>query len=814
MNPLCKSLLYCFFGLITINSYGQTARISGILKDDQGAPLIYANLGLFNATDSSLVKASNSNESGHFEFTDLQNGGYYLKSTYVGMEDFQHSGISLQNNASLDLGVLKMTTAAINLKETTVSAKRSILEVKPDRLVFNVEGTINSIGSDALSLLRKAPSVTVDNNDNISLLGRSGVLVYLDGKRVPMSGQDLSNYLQNLPAEQIDRIDIITNPGAKYEAQGNAGIIDIRLKKDSNLGTNGTVNATYIQGKYPKYSASGTGNYRNKHINVFGTLGAGQWIGFNIMNFQSFQNGLYLEEYNESRPDRKNYNYRVGADYFLTKNQTLGILVNGFYNDGKNWGVNEITIASENTPQQIDSILIAKTITKNPRNNQSFNLNYRFDDKKNKSLNIDLDYGVYNNINKRDQVNTYYNGEDRDKLSELFNYFNTPSEIDILTLKLDYEHSAFNGKLGYGAKLSRVVTDNTYQVYDGKKDVGTINPFRSNRFNYDENVYAGYISYNRMLGKQWTMNMGLRAEQTDATGELQALLPELQEPPVLLNYLSWFPSAGLNYRMSPQNSLGLNYSRRINRPDYNVLNPFNNQLSQLSYEKGNPYLSPEIVNNLELNYTLASRFNFKLGYSLTTDQITRLIGPDDVDPRASFINWDNLATQKIWSFNASLPFQMTKIWESYFNLSGSHLDNQADYGNGAVVDLQAFTYSIFQQHTFSLPYGLKAELSGYYSGPGIWGGVFVYESSWSMDAGVQKKFIQDKLNAKLSFSDIFYQSGWDGVSVFDGLKSYGNGRWDSRRINLNLSYRFGNDKVKSRKRTVGSEDEAGRVGGE
>ena len=814
MNPLCKSLLFCLFGLITLSSQAQTARISGVLKDDQGGPLIYANIGLFNATDSSLVKASNSSETGNFEFKDLVNGRYYLKSTYVGMEDFQLNGIEIQNSQDKDLGVLKMNTLSINLKETTVSAKRSILEVKPDRLVFNVEGTINSIGSDALSLLRKAPSVTVDNNDNISLLGRSGVLVYLDGKRVPMSGQDLSNYLQNLPAEQIDRIDIITNPGAKYEAQGNAGIIDIRLKKDSNLGTNGSVNASYIQGKYPKYSASGSGNYRNKKLNVFGLAGAGQWIGFNIMKFQSFQNGLYLEEYNESRPDRKNYNYRLGTDYFITKNQTVGILLNGFYNDGKNWGNNEITIASENTPAQIDSLLIAKTISKNPRYNQSFNANYRFDDKKNKSLNIDLDYGFYNNTNKRDQVNTYYNIQDGDKLSELFNYFNTPSKIDILTLKIDYEHAAFNGKLGYGAKLSRVATDNTYQVFDGKKETGIINTYRSNNFNYDENVYAAYINYNRMLSKKWNLNMGLRAEQTDATGNLQALRPELQEPPVLLNYLSWFPSAGINYTLSPQNNFGLNYSRRINRPDYNVLNPFNNQLSQLSFEKGNPYLSPEIVNNLELNYTLASRFNFKLGYSLTTDQITRLIGPDDVDPRASFINWDNLATQTIWSMNASLPFQITKNWESYFNLSGSHLNNQADYGNGAVVDLQAFTYSIFQQHTFSLPYGLKAEVSGYFSGPGIWGGVFVYETSWNLDAGIQKKFIQDKLNVKLSFSDIFYQSGWDGVSIFDGLESYGSGRWDSRRINVNLSYRFGNDKVKSRKRTVGSEDDAGRVGGE
>lgn len=158
MNPSFNYFISCIASLLSLQLVAQTGSLHGILKDEQGTPLIYANMGLFNATDSSLVKASNSNETGHFEFKDLQNGSYYLKSTYVGMEDYQLGGISIQNNQTQDLGVLKMNTTPINLKETTVSAKRSILEVKPDRLVFNVEGTINSIGSDALSLLRKAPA--------------------------------------------------------------------------------------------------------------------------------------------------------------------------------------------------------------------------------------------------------------------------------------------------------------------------------------------------------------------------------------------------------------------------------------------------------------------------------------------------------------------------------------------------------------------------------------------------------------------------------------------------------------------------------
>ncbi|MEM8909543.1 MAG: outer membrane beta-barrel family protein, partial [Bacteroidota bacterium] len=334
-----------------------------------------------------------------------------------------------------------------------------------------------------------------------------------------------------------------------------------------------------------------------------------------------------------------------------------------------------------------------------------------------------------------------------------------------------------------------------------------------NRFEYKENVYAGYISFARPINKKWSFSAGLRAEQTDATGDLQVFSSDTVAAPVIQNYLSWFPSAGVTWQVARKHLLALNYGRRINRPDYNVLNPFRNQLSQLSFEKGNPFLLPEIVNNLELGYTLAYRYNFKLAYSRTTDQITRLIGPDDEDERASFITWENLAEQTVFSLNISAPFQVNKWWNAYVNFSASHLDNQADYGEGGVVDVQAFTYSIYQQHTFTLPAGFRGEISGYFSGPGVWGGVFEYETSWSLDIGLQRKFLNDQLNVRIAASDLFYETGWDGVSVFNGLESTGSGRWDSRRVSLSINYRFGNSNVKSRKRKTGLEAEADRVGG-
>jgi hypothetical protein len=189
------------------------------------------------------------------------------------------------------------------------------------------------------------------------------------------------------------------------------------------------------------------------------------------------------------------------------------------------------------------------------------------------------------------------------------------------------------------------------------------------------------------------------------------------------------------------------------------------------------------------------------------------MAPDSIDPRAGYITWENIASRTVVSLNASAPVQITPKWNAYFNVNVSHIDNQARYPNGAVIDVQVYSYNIYHQQTFDLPFDLKGEISGYYSGPGVWGGVFLYESNWSLDLGLQRKFLKNRLNVRLSVSDIFYQTGWSGESTFNGLTSVSSGRWDSRRVSLNAGYRFGNDQVKSRKRQTGIEAEQKRTGG-
>ncbi len=806
-----KLLLLVAFICLSCFLFAQAGEIKGILQGEDDAAIIYANLVLHSSLDTSVVKVEPSDEAGAFAFSNLTAGRYFIEISYVGMDPLQVKDLELGEGEIIDLGSVKMVSSAVDLQTATVTAERAILEVKPDRTVFNVQGTVNSAGQNAIELLRKAPGVLVDNNNNISVLSRSGVLVYIDGKRLPLTGDDLTNYLQSLPAEQIDRMDIITNPSAKYEAEGNAGIIDIRLKKDENVGANGSISTNVSQGRYFRGNTNFSGNYRNKVMNVYGNAGLNGGNRYTILLFQSTQNEIDMDESNRFLGDNFGFDYRLGADFFLNKKHTVGFIASARQGMNDRRTFNRITIAGRESVG-IDSILQANTTADDERSQYTFNVNYRYAGE-GSSLNLDLDYGRYRNESVRLQPNQYFDQSEEVMLTEIINSFDTPRDIDIYTFKLDYEKKLGKSTLSLGSKVSAVATDNTFLFFDQIDGVDIRNDRRSKRFFYDENVYAGYVNFNVPHIKKINFSVGLRAEQTDATGDLRAFADDLQEPPVDFNYLSWFPSAGLTYQLAQKHALSLNYGRRINRPDYNVLNPFNNQLSEISFEKGNPFLQPEIVNNLELGYTLAYRYNFKIGYSRTIDQITRLIGPSERDPRANFITWANLATQEIYSANISAPFTVVKGWDAYINFSGAHTDNQADYGNEGVVDVQAWSYSIFQQHTLDLGGGFKGEVSGWFSGPGVWGGVFLYDPSSSLNLGLQKKFFKDKLNARISVQDIFYESGWSGVSSFNGLVSSGSGNWDSRRVSLSLSYNFGNQKIKSRNRKTGIEEESKRVGG-
>ena len=796
-----------------------SASITGEIFDSEGNPLDYANVVLQLSEDSTIVKVEVSDLDGRFEITGISASTYFVTVKYIGLPDYSTSAFELGIGESQALGKLTLKPAATELAEATVTAQRAIVEIKSDRTVFNVDGTINSAGGDGLSLLRKAPGVVLDNNDNIIVMGRQGVMIYIDGKRSPLSGEALSAYLRSLPADQIDRIDIITNPGAKYEAEGNAGIIDIRLKKNENWGSNGSVSLTGSQGQRGRSNVSASLNHRQGKWNTFLTGGVYRGANVNENFFMREQNGIFIDDIMNNDNQWQGGNLKFGSDFQFSSKHTVGFQVNGNLNDQH--GQNESLVAFSQLAQRtvIDSSLIASAIEDGKSLTGSANLNYRFDNAEGTTLNIDLDRGVFRNDNFSRQPNQFI-GQNGSNLTREEYYFDTPSDIDISTATVDYEMPLAGGKFGAGSKFTKVTSDNDFRLYTNIGGEDRFSSSRSNRFLYDEEVAAFYLNYNRDFGpaspagqgKMFSFTAGLRAEHTDAVGELAVYTGESSTMPVDRQYWNLFPNAGLTWAAAPKHQLALSYGRRINRPDYGNLNPFLNFASLVTFQQGNPTLLPEIVNNLELAHTFAYRYTTKLSYSRTSDQITQLVRPDTRDARATYITFDNLAMQDVLSLNVSIPAQVNKWWEVYFTATGSHVSNQATYADGT-IDLQQFNFNMYGQNTFTLPKGYKLELSGWFSGPGLWGGTFLTKSQGALNAGVQKKFFDNKLKARLAVDDIFFTSQWRAYSNFAGQFFEGGGNWDSRRVSLNLSYNFGNQKVKSRQRKTGLEEAAGRVGG-
>jgi outer membrane receptor protein involved in Fe transport len=804
------ALLFFFTTAFTFEK--QSGKVTGKVLDNQHNPISFANILLFSNADSSLTKVEYSKEDGSFELLNVPAGEYWLSVTFVGFEDYASELFTISADQVVNVPAITLKSSSVELDAITIVGRKPLVEVHADKTVFNVENSINATGNDAMELLRKAPGVVVDNNDNIIMNGKNGVKVYIDGKPTHLSNTDLAAYLRTIQSTDISNLEIITNPSSKYDAEGNAGIINIRMKKDRRFGANATVNLGYTKGDFNNYNGSFSGNYRSKALNTFGSYNLSDGKSSNWFDLYREQLGIKLDQKNEMLDEHQSHNFKLGTDLFFNEKHTLGILINGYHSDHANSSSGKMLIGSvgSNTP---DSSLIANTDSDGTRSNYNWNINYRFDDGQGRIWNLDADYGFFRNKNNQIQPNQYRSGDggagsiildQRDYIT------NAPTEIDIYTAKVDHERPFLKGQLGAGAKFSYVRTDNDFKFYNVKENIPVIDPDRTNHFIYLENVNAVYTNYSRQFGK-FGFQAGIRIEQTNSEGDLTALKPTNNQN-VKRNYIDFFPSGGITWQPNQKNMLQVTYSRRIDRPSYQDLNPFEGRLDELTFEKGNPFLNPQYTHSIQINHTLNYMYNTSLSFSRTTDLITRLTDIDLRDSSASFITWENLAEQNNLSLSFGAPITFSKWWNAYANISGYRTHNKADFGDGKVVDLTIYAYNFYAQNTFNLPAGIALEVSGWYNSPSVWGGTFEVDAMWSLDAGLQKKLFNDNATLKFSVSDIFKTNKWDSESIFGALFIKAIGGWDSRRIKVNFSYTIGNQQVKNaRRRSTGLEEEKNRI---
>lgn len=807
-------LFYALILLLTCSFSAATAQttngsVTGKLTDEDGSGLEYATVVLHNASDSAIVKAGYSDDQGKFLIAPVPAGKYYVRTTYVGYPPTKSEAFDLAAGQAYELPVMKLQPSGAQMADVRITTERPLVTVKPDMTVFNVEGTVNAVGENAFTLLRKSPGVAIDNNDNIMLLGKSGVRIYIDGKPSPLSAADLANLLKSMQSDQIESFEIITNPSSKYDAEGNAGIINVRLKRDKSMGTNATLNLDYSAWLHNRYNGSLSVNYRGKKINAFGSYGAGLGKQRNFMHFYRAQNGTSFTQETEMVNDYLNHNFRAGMDFYLAPKHTVGFIVNGFLANG------ELNSTSNNDIRDIasDSLFSLLRATSNndfTRSNVNTNLNYRYDSKKGTTLNVDADYGTFDINTDALSPNLYLDPETNAVTADRTFSSHAPTSIDIYTLKSDYERNLGKGKLGLGFKTAYVQTSNTFDFFNYVGGAPVLDTNRTNTFAYTENVNALYANYQRQI-KKFGIQAGVRAEQTNSLGVLTAL-KETENDRVERHYINLFPSGGVTYNHNQMNTFRLTYSRRIDRPRYEDLNPFEMKLDELSYRKGNPFLKPQYTHNMELGYTYKYTLNASLSYAITTDFFTNLT--DTIESVRTFMSMQNLSTRKVATFSLSYPWAPTKWWSTFTNASVFNSRQEAAFGVGKTIDVSRTSFSAFHQSSFTLPKNFGIQVSGFYSSPGIWGANFLTRRFWGVETGVTKKLFNERGLLKLGMSDIFFTMQWSGEMTYGALYSSGGGGWESRQIKASYTHTFGNTNVKgARKRATGLDDEQKRASG-
>jgi hypothetical protein len=803
--------------LATANIFAQniTGSINGQISDGGKQEVIdAATVSLFKSKDSALVKVSLTDKNGYFSFEGIHFGQYYIVASSVGHYKKWSSEFAVNSETPVQVGVLQLEKKEETLKEITITATKPFIERKIDRTVVNVSSSITSAGSNALEVLEKAPGVTVDKDGIVSLKGKSGVTIMLDGRPSYLSAQELANLLKNMPASGIEQIEIMTNPSSKYDASGNSGIINIKTIKNKMKGMNGSVSASISQSKVTKTSNSLNLNYRNGKVNLFGNYSYSLWAGKKethiirrFRNSTSKEIETIFDQYSPSVYESQNHNLKVGMDFYATKKTTWGVVFTGYINPSNDKNTNSTYLNDKNNVT--DSIARSINKTNELSKNFSTNLNMRHVfDSTGKEITLDLDYLTYQKGNDMSLSSDYFYPDYSKKRPSSVLIGNLPSNIQIYSAKTDFTLPLKNqSKIEAGLKSSYVVTDNDalYQTSQGGGYV--IDYGKTNHFVYKENINAGYINFSTQI-KKWGIQTGLRAENTNAYGK-QFGNQSHADSSFTKNYVNLFPTVFVSYQANEKNTFSVNYGRRIDRPDYEDLNPFIYFLDEYTYSAGNTLLQPQFTNNFELSHTYNGFLSTTINYSETHHAFTDVL-KQITSERKTFQTKENLATKTNYGIAISAGFPVTKFWTTnlYTNMANTGFKGML---NGAMLDVNNWTFMGNMSNQFKIGKGWSGELSGFYQSTSIEGQIVV-DPLWRMDAGIQKQVLNKKGTLKLSVRDIF--NSMDKVLAHVNYQdidlNIANGR-DSRTVSLTFSYRFGKPLKTQQRKVGGASDEQNRI---
>ncbi len=828
-----KKFLICFLLLFSIiSSYAQP--LSGIIKgtvlSSEGKPVDAATVSLIQSSDKKLVKIAITDSNGQFSFEKIALGMYVVSITATGYENYSLAAIEITTEKpTAEFQDVKLNIIAKSIQGVTVVTTKPFIEQKLDRTIVNVEASPSNAGATALEVLEKSPGVTVDNDGNISLKGKNAVIIMMDGKPTYLSGADLANILRNLPASALEQIEIMTNPSSKYDASGNSGVINIKTKKSKAKGSNGSIalgttgGLFRLNGKenlYWKPTVSVNYNYKKNKINFFGNFIYNYREGRGKMDIISryYRDDKPIDSINNVntlfRFKNNNYTLKLGLDYTPNKKTTFGVVLNGFLFAGRPRPTTSTTFTD------LDGIAFSRlnsvTVNENNWNNIGVNFNYRhLFDTTGTEITADADFAQYNNTSDQLLSTGFFDGNFNQTADSMFLKGHLPSTIQIYSAKSDFVKPFKSGlRLEAGVKISYVKSDNRVD-YQRKVPSGWIPDSRNNHFIYDENVNAAYVNVNRQL-KKWNLQAGLRLEHTYTKGN-----QVVNNSVVKRNYVSLFPTMFASYTLNDKHSLTVSVSRRLQRPNYQDLNPFTFFLDSLSYRQGNPYLTPQFSFNYELIHSYKGKLISTLNYSKTTDVISNIINRNRGanNEIIGFLTSDNIASFTNMGLAISAPLKIRKWWNAnlYGNVFRNHFEGtyiSNETGSPEVVDLDiaftSFTFNI--NNNFTIGKGWTAELSGWYRYKTVEQLNLAYPMG-QLNIGLAKNnLLKGKLSVRVNARDPFNWQYYRGLTKYGTVDITLRNRWDNRQYGVNFTYRFGKQQGPSKRRASATEEEQRRVG--
>lgn len=814
-NYVLSAWLFLFATAMSVAQNKGT--IKGSVSNSDGNQLGGILITLLQSDGTTLAKTNLTESDGSFSFEELPLSSYFVSITLNEYENFISAAIVVnEQNTVVQLPkIVLKKNEAIQLNEVKIDKKVPFVVQKVDRTIVNPDALISNAGGNALDVLSKSPGVSVDENGNVKLRGKSGVTIFIDDKPTYLTGTELESYLKSLPSNAIKQVEIMTNPPAKYEASGNGGIINIVTKRSKLQGFNGNASLNYGQGKYARTMDNVNLNYNAPKFAVFSNLSYTNAETYHDLTIErrfknddgspksSFEQNTYLKS------SRQSYNGRLGFDYYLSEKSTIGIVAKGLINKNESPRYNYATF--RDADGTIEQIVTADNLEKVDFKNGTITLNYRQQfAKPDQLLTTDFDFVTYSATIDQLYKNAVVDLVGTDSSNDIQNGY-LPSTINIYALKSDYTTPLKNdSKLDFGAKVSVTKTDNNAVYTKTTQEDGTQpNYDLSNHFFYDEIISAAYVNYTKSF-KRVDIQAGLRFEDTELKGKQLGNLGGKPYSEFRNNYNSLFPTLYASYKIDSlaTKTMNLSYGKRVERPFYKDLNPFSSPLDQFTYYEGNPFLKPTFGHNFSLTYNYTELLSTSFSYSYGKDEIKETI---EIIDEIYYSRPNNIGKSNQYVLSVQSRFNpvkwLTTIVYSEVNYSRfkSQLYDQTLDSKG--------TYWFFNA-TNSIQFSKKwsGEISGQYLSESV-DAQFTVGDFGFVSIGCQKKILKDLGTLKFNLSDVFFTNRIRGtINNLGTTEANWYGPRDTRILSVTFSYRFGkNTSNKAKYNGTGSESEQNRV---